>query len=99
MDFLDQARRWAVEATGLHHPSPTHRAPESPVYSPRIASPGLPRNLGEAVSRAVAAEARAASLQSALDRYVTQSEIMEVCKLKLSFVFLLRCPFSAHISH
>ena len=81
MDFLDQARRWAAEAAGLQHTSP-QPSPQKPDIrnSPRMPSPTLvaPRSLGDAVARALDAEARNLALQTALDRYTAQSEIMEV---------------------
>ena len=80
MDFLQEARRWA----GLSEEQQIPSSPPPPVSAPmlsRVSPPprsSPPRTLGEAVMRAAQSEARALALQTALDRYVAQGEVMEV---------------------
>ena len=82
MDFLQEARRWAGLSESEEQQIPS--SPPPPVSAPmlsRVSPPprsSPPRTLGEAVMRAAQSEARALALQTALDRYVAQGEVMEV---------------------
>lgn len=94
MDFLAQARLWAAEAAGLSEqqlqrtpasPPPVPQAPllsrtppQLPSLDPPTTGPPQPRTLNEAILRTAQSEARALALQTALDRYVAQGEVMEV---------------------
>ena len=89
MDFLQEAQRWAagLAATGANGaangaasgPPEIAASPPPPVRLSRSPQHTLPpRTLNEAITRAVQSEARALALQTALDRYAAQGEVMEV---------------------
>jgi hypothetical protein len=99
MDFLQEARRWAAEAAGLSgtvvvsreevHPASPPPTLTLPVLSPAraAANPAPPRSLSDAITRAVQAEARCLALQTALDRYTAQGEVMEVRAVCAAWAF------------
>ncbi len=77
-------------ATAAHVPSPRSAA----VHAASPPDRSAPESLHEAVSRTVAAEARSLALQTTLDRYVAQSEVMEVSPFPSFFPHTLSLSFT-----